>query len=285
VSASASPRSGLTRFVARGGHRLSYEVHGEPGGTAVLGLHDLLADRAQFRPLAAALTSSGFRVLLPDARGHGASPTISGRTYPTADLIDDALAVLDAEATAPVVVVAAGWGAASALGLISLAPARVSALVLVEPYLPAILADFADGEASDIGSAQRHILAAAIEVGKRGQLDRALDLVFGARVGEDWRMRMPKPAQAAARRNAVNLAPLLAGFLADRHPPGDLASIATPVAILLPVDASPVVRFTAHWLAGGVSGATIDAFSAGDETADERGMRIAALVRAVSISL
>ena len=133
---------GVTRFAARGGHRLSYESSGAVEGAPVLGLHDLLADRGQLRPLAAALVGDGFRVTLPDARGHGASSAISGREYPARELVADAVAVLDAEGQATVHVVAMGWGAGTALAMAAVKPERVSSLVLIEPYLPGLLANW-----------------------------------------------------------------------------------------------------------------------------------------------
>jgi pimeloyl-ACP methyl ester carboxylesterase len=247
-------------------------------------LHDLLADRGQLRPLATALAPSGSRVILPDARGHGASPTISGRGYPTAELVEDALAVLDAEVVTTAIVVAAGWSAAAALRLALRAPDRIAALFLTEPYLPASLAEFADGEPHDAGFASRQALETAANFGDRGQLDRALDLVIGARFGEDWRARLPRSAQAAARRNAVNLAPLLAGFLADPLAPGDLAGIEAPVTILLPDGAMPVIRQTGAWLAVALPHTQTERFQQLGEAPDERALWLGSLVRAVPAS-
>jgi pimeloyl-ACP methyl ester carboxylesterase len=62
----------VTRFASRGAHRLSYEASGELTGTPVLGLHDLLANKSQLQTMAAEFGAAGSRVLLPDARGHGA---------------------------------------------------------------------------------------------------------------------------------------------------------------------------------------------------------------------
>ena len=122
----------MTRFATRGDHRLSYEIHGDDG-EAILALHDLLGDRGQLRPLAEALGADGFRVTLPDARGHGASPMIAGGRYPASALAADALAIADAEGLARMRIAAVGWSAATALALVVAAPGRVVSLLLAAP--------------------------------------------------------------------------------------------------------------------------------------------------------
>ena len=119
----------------------------------VLALHDLLADRGQLRPLAEPPHDALFRLTLPDARGHGASPMLSGRAYPPSELAADALAVLDAEGLQSAHLVAIGWGAATALVLAATAPQRVASLVLAAPYLPALAAQHPDAAARQTGSA------------------------------------------------------------------------------------------------------------------------------------
>src|SRR5215204_5389406 len=130
---------GITRFATRGDHRLSYESRGNVAGIPVLALHDLLADRGQLRSLAEPPHDTLFRLSLPDARGHGASPMLSGRAYPPGELAADALAVLDAEGLPSAHLVAIGWAAATAVSLAAIAPQRVASLVLAAPHLPALL--------------------------------------------------------------------------------------------------------------------------------------------------
>jgi pimeloyl-ACP methyl ester carboxylesterase len=124
---------GLTRFATRGDHRLSYESRGDGAGMPVLALHDLLADRGQLRPLAEPPRAALFRLTVPDARGHGASPMLSGRAYPPSELAADALAVLDAEGVPSAQLVAVGWAAATALVFAASVPLRVASLVLAAP--------------------------------------------------------------------------------------------------------------------------------------------------------
>lgn len=240
---------GVTRFATRGDHRLSYESSGADDGIPILALHDLLADRGQFRPLGDALPEGGFRITLPDARGHGASPTISGRAYPTRELVADTLAVLDAEGLSAVHIAAIGWGAGIALGLAAAAPERVASLVLAAPYIPDLLAGHADSELRQENARHGEMLRDAAAAAEKGQIDRALDLFLGMRRGENWREGLPKPRLGAIRRAAGNLGPLLTGMSANPFEPEDLGRMAVPAMIVLGDDASVFERELANGLA------------------------------------
>ena len=239
---------GITRFATRGDHRLSYESTGDAAATPVLALHDLLADRGQLRPLAEPPHDALFRLTLPDARGHGASPMLSGRTYPPSELAADALAVLDAEGLEHTHLVAIGWGAATALAVAAAAPQRVASLVLAAPYLPALVAGSSDTAARQTGSAHLEMMREAADLAEKGQMDRALDLFLGTRMGADWRDRFAKPRLGAIRRSAGNLAPLLAGTISP-IPPDALDSLDMPVVLLVRDDAVVLERVTVETLA------------------------------------
>ena len=238
IEAASGGSQGLTRFVARGHHRLSYEIRGAADGWPVLGLHDLLTPHGDLHALAA----DGLRLILPDARGHGASSTISGRNYPMRELAADDLAILDAEGAERFAVVAVGWSAAIALALATMAPGRVASVTLVAPYLPAVLVQSTDPETHDLGAEHEDRLHAAADAADRGQRDRAIDLLFGLRVGANWRDRLSTSQQAAARRGAADLAPLLNGSLAAFRDESALSAIETPVRIMFSADAPRVVK-------------------------------------------
>jgi pimeloyl-ACP methyl ester carboxylesterase len=238
---------GITRFAARGGHRLSYESSGARDAAAVITIHDLLADRGQFRSLAEVISQRGFRAALPDARGHGASSAISGREYAVRERVADAFAVLDAEGLSSADVFAVGWGAETALAMAALTPERVRGLVLIEPYLPALLAEHVDPEPLQLGLDQVRAMRAAAEAATKGQTDRALDLFQEARMGLAWRDRVPKGSFAAARRAAANIGPLLTGTL-NAAAMADFATIAGPVMVLVGENAPPRERETAQLL-------------------------------------
>lgn len=213
---------GVTRFATRGGQRLSYESIGAADGIPILGLHDLLADRGQLRPLAEILPPDRFRLTLPDARGHGASPTISGRAYPISELAADALAVLDAEGLAQAHIAAIGWGAGTAFGMAQLAPERVASILLAEPFLPALIAR----------EETQETLRQAANAAEKGQIDRALDLYLGLRLEGGWRDRLPRARLGAMRRAAGNLAPLLAGAMDAMLIQEALGRLEAPVTLL-----------------------------------------------------
>ncbi|MBW3634403.1 MAG: alpha/beta hydrolase, partial [Chloroflexi bacterium] len=171
----------------------------------VLALHDLLADRGQLRALAETPHDAIFRVTLPDARGHGASPMLSGRRYSSRELAADALAVIEAEGLAAVHLTAVGWGAATALAVIEAAPERVNSLVLAAPYLPMLLSKSTTTAAQRAGQDHLEMLQEIAAAAEKGQMDRALDLFLGARIGADWGGRFSKPRLGAIRRAAGNL--------------------------------------------------------------------------------
>ena len=240
---------GITRFATRGDHRLSYESRGNRAGNPVLVLHDLLADRGQFRPLAEPPHDALFRLTLPDARGHGASPMLSGRAYPPSELAADALAVLDAEGLQSAHLVAIGWAAATALALAATAPQRVTSLVLAAPYLPALVADSTEAAARQTGLAHLEMMQEVMVLAEKGQMDRALDLFLGERIGADWRDRFSKPRLGAIRRSAGNLAPLLTGAVAAPIDPDALMRLDLPVVLLIKDDAEVLERVTVETLA------------------------------------
>jgi len=227
---------------------LSYESRGDGAATPVLALHDLLADRGQLRPLAESPHDALFRLTLPDARGHGASPMLSGRAYPASELAADAVAVLDAEGLQSAHLVAMGWAAETALALAATAAQRVISLVLVAPYLPALVAEMAEATARQIGSAHLEMMQEAAVLAEKGQADRALDVFLSARIDANWRDYFSKPRLGAIRRSAGNLAPLLAGTVGAPIDPDALTSLDMPVGLLVRDDAEVLERVTVETL-------------------------------------
>lgn len=273
---------GITRFATRGDHRLSYESSGDATGLPVLALHDLLADRGQLRPLAESPHDAEFRLTLPDARGHGASPMLSGRAYPPSELAADALAVLDAEGLERTHLVAIGWGAATALVLAATAPLQVASLVLAAPYLPALVAESPDTTARHTGSAHLEMMQEAAVLAEKGQMDRALDLYLGARIGADWRDRFSKPRLGAIRRSAGNLAPLLAGTISPIDPDAQ-KRLDMPIVLLVKDDADVLERVTIETLASLLPHARITALpSVSKDQLDSAPEWIEAIAKALS---
>ncbi len=247
---------GVSRFVPRVQHRLSYESRGEAGAPPVLVLHDLLAARGQLRDLADALTTAGWETVLADVRGHGASPFIAGPSFPPAELAADAIAILDAEGLPAARVVAFGWSALIALELAARFPERVPGIVLVEPYLPALLAGHPNEEAQKYGAAHLEALSQAADASYKGLIDRALDLYPGVRWGTGWRDHIPKARLGAIRRAAPSLGALLT-TLGQSATDETLAAVRTPVTMLVRRDSRNAEQWNAEALALRIPGAGI----------------------------
>jgi pimeloyl-ACP methyl ester carboxylesterase len=206
-----APRAGATRFSQRHNSRIAYDPGSPPGmddAPIVLLLHDLLADRGEFAAQRATLASAA-RVIVPDARGHGASATLANQWYTVAELAMDAQAILDLERVRRAHVVGHGLGAAAAFELARRAPDRVATLTLVEPALYAILDNDPDPAVVGLRNELRANDRAAADDAYKGLLDKALDTYVRPRWGAGWRERVPRPRLAAVRRHAAALAGLL----------------------------------------------------------------------------
>jgi pimeloyl-ACP methyl ester carboxylesterase len=135
---------------------------------------------------------------------------------------------------------------------------RVSALVLIEPYVPALLAEHLDGDARQVGEEHLDAMRATAEAAVKGQTDRALDLYLELRLGVAWRDRLPKARFGAARRAAANLAPLLTGSLLAPVAVAALGAIELPVTLLVREDAPSLERRTADMLLDHLPRARVD---------------------------
>jgi pimeloyl-ACP methyl ester carboxylesterase len=104
--------------------RLAADTAGE--GPAVLLVHGFPDSRAVWRHQVGPLAEAGFRVIVPDLRGFGASERPVGvEHYRVTLLVDDLLELLDDE---PAHVVGHDWGAGIAWVLAALHPDRVRSL-------------------------------------------------------------------------------------------------------------------------------------------------------------
>ena len=104
-----------------------------PDAATVLLVHGVTASHLSWPAVAERLAD--VQVVAPDLRGRGRSNTLVGPTGPAAHA-RDLIAVLDALAVTPAVVVGHSMGAFVALALGELYPDRVSRVVLVDGGLP-----------------------------------------------------------------------------------------------------------------------------------------------------
>jgi pimeloyl-ACP methyl ester carboxylesterase len=101
---------------------------GGTGGPTVLLLHGATLDHRAWAPQVDALRDEGFRVVVPDLRGHGAS---TGR-FEFEAAVQDVLALLDRLPAAKVVLVGLSLGANLAQEVLHREPDHVQALVVAD---------------------------------------------------------------------------------------------------------------------------------------------------------
>ncbi len=164
----------MTHAIERGGQTLAYELHG--GGPAVVGLHGLTATRRYVVMGSRALARGGRRLVLYDARGHGASSPAPDRDYSYAALAGDLEAVMDGLGIERAVLVGASMGAHTAIRFTLERPERVAGLAVVTPAFDPehVYGDLAHWDA----------LAAALRAGGVEGFVAAYDL---AHVSVQWR--------------------------------------------------------------------------------------------------
>jgi pimeloyl-ACP methyl ester carboxylesterase/predicted glycosyltransferase len=122
--------------VERGGVQIAYEVFGSGARTILLLPSWQIVDRRHWKGQVHHLARH-FRVIRFDARGGGRSGRPDdAAAYAISEIVDDAIAVLDATATRSAVVAGLSAGGTWALALAAAHPARVAGVVALAPHLP-----------------------------------------------------------------------------------------------------------------------------------------------------
>ncbi|TSD97296.1 alpha/beta hydrolase [Skermania sp. ID1734] len=106
--------------------------HGPADAPAVLALHGLTGHGRRWAHLAEQHLPD-LRILAPDLRGHGRAPWTPPWNFE--HIVDDLVALLDEEATGPIVVMGHSFGGAVALHLAHRHPERVRSLLLLDPAI------------------------------------------------------------------------------------------------------------------------------------------------------
>jgi pimeloyl-ACP methyl ester carboxylesterase len=122
---------------------LTFDVRdaGPPDGDPVVLLHGFPQDARAFDRLAPVLHGAGLRTLAPDQRGYSPGARPRGRwPYRLRELVDDALALLDAAGLGSAHVVGHDWGAVVGWALAAWHPERLRTLTALSVPHPAAMA-------------------------------------------------------------------------------------------------------------------------------------------------
>lgn len=238
--ASAGPRD---FEVVRDGVTLRGEAAGD--GPVALLLHGLTATRRYVVHGSRVLERGGMRTVAFDARGHGeSSPAPAPAAYSYAEMVADAMAVLDALGAGPAMVVGQSMGAATAVALALAAPERIAALGLITPaHLGAPSADLERWDR----------LAAGLE--RRG-VPGFLEAIEPLGVPERWedavrttiRQRLERHADPRAVADALRNIPRTAAF-EGLEPLGRLTVPALVVGSRDEIDGSHPLAVAEEWAA------------------------------------
>jgi pimeloyl-ACP methyl ester carboxylesterase len=229
------------RTLARGGATVAWWRRGGGAAGTVLLVHGLASNATRWAEFAQASTlPPDWALLRVDLRGHGRST--APRRATLEDWCADLAALLDAEGAADAVVVGHSLGAQVALHLAAAQPARVRALVLIDPVFRDALSDgpartarlaplfraaaAAIGALNAIGLRRRHVepddLQALDRLAREALKDPASEAAFIARYSSTRH-------DLRQMRSAQYLQDVVEMF----RPPPALARIAVPVLTLL----------------------------------------------------
>lgn len=177
------------------GIRIHYEVSGS-GDAAVVLLHSFLCSGHMWHNQVGALARDHM-VLNIDARGHGRSGAVH-RSFALEEMVDDVIAVLDAEAVQSAVWIGLSIGGMVALRAALRVPDRVRALIVI---------DSDAGAEPLVGRLKYSIMAAVVRRwGVRPVLRSIVKLMFGSTT---LRNRKALVAEWAARFRDVDEASML----------------------------------------------------------------------------
>ena len=128
----------------RSGLRFGVIDSGPPDGPVAVLFHGFPQQPSTYRLVTRALNAAGVRTLVPEQRGYVASARPARRRdYRTVELVDDALALLDAAEVQRAHLVGHDWGAAPVWGMAAWHPDRTASVTsLSTPHPAALLKSF-----------------------------------------------------------------------------------------------------------------------------------------------
>ncbi|MDN5780444.1 MAG: alpha/beta hydrolase [Luteimonas sp.] len=138
TGSAAHPAFGPLKHIDAGVLDVAYAEQGPANGPVVILLHGWPYDIDSYAEVAPQLAKNGYRVIVPYARGYGATRFLSASTPRNAEpaaLASDVVDFMDALKIKRAVIGGFDWGARSADIVAALWPQRVKALVSVSGYL------------------------------------------------------------------------------------------------------------------------------------------------------
>jgi len=138
VGSDAHASLGPLKHIDAGALDVAYAEQGPANGPVVILLHGWPYDIHSYVDVAPRLAAKGYRVVIPYARGYGATRFLSADTPRNAEpaaLASDVVEFMDALGIKRAVIGGFDWGARSANIVAALWPERVKALVSVSGYL------------------------------------------------------------------------------------------------------------------------------------------------------
>lgn len=130
-----------TRTVALGDLAFTVDVAGPEDGAPVLMLHGFPQTRRAWRGQLAALGAAGYRAIAPDQRGYSTGARPAGlEAYATANLVGDALGLMDALGHDRFHQVGHDWGGQLSWLIAAQAPERLKSLAVLSRPHPAAFA-------------------------------------------------------------------------------------------------------------------------------------------------
>lgn len=193
--------------------------HDAGAGPPVLLLHAFGADATMWQAQVDVLVEAGYRVLAPDHRGFGQSPSpVAGSNF--RQVVDDMVSVLDAAEVGAVVAAGVSMGSAASVALAVAHPGRVAGLLLADNSRP-------DGPERGHRAAER-----IRTIGMAALADVYEPILFGEdyrRSGDrylaDWRARL-------IERDPEDLATVVEPYHARPDPGPRLPLIDVPTAVV-----------------------------------------------------
>jgi pimeloyl-ACP methyl ester carboxylesterase len=141
---------------------LAHETHGPEKGPTVTLLHGFPFDRRMWLPTAKVLSAKGYRVILPDLRGHGKSPPGQG-VATMQDMARDVAELLERIGAKPGVVVGFSMGGYVALQMGLREREHVRALALVDTRAEADTPEAKAGRAATIQAVREKGMQALVD--------------------------------------------------------------------------------------------------------------------------